>query len=411
MTAPELKFNLNTFGNSISSSMGSSLGNNPFGAAGSNFINCIFQGGNFWDAMGQSASSMGMQAASMAMNSIFSAVGGAITNGLSLAGEKAKNKASEVKINKENKAAEDAAQQGVVQAEGIINEAAGKIDGYKADLDEQIKIIEESTEIVAAKKEALLENIELIQQQIETFETEKARRDELEAKLNSTTDETEKEKLQKQLAAANEICATYAPVINELHTNIIESADSISQEIYKANQSQAWAGQLQQQLAVTTTETQDNLDNTVVTTNNSVVSHTGAAAQETATLRSNSLNQTLTGERILAMASAKSVLPIIGTAMSGLDTAVGQGYITTGTAGTSTAQLVAGVIQGFGSDYTNKFNGVQNSLPEINTNIGNIGAGTDTLLAMAELNIEEGTSALEMELPENPIEEEEVQIV
>ncbi len=410
MTPPELKLNTN-LGSTIGGAIGGSIGNNPFGGAGADFINCIFQGGNFWDTMGQSAANLGMQAAGLAMNSIFNAVGGAITSGISLATEKAKNKASEAKIAKENKAAENAAKQGAAQTEALINEAAGKIEGYKADLDEQIKMIEESTAIVEAKKEEMLENIKLIQELITVYETEKAKRDKIQEKLNSTTDEEEKAKLQQELTAANEMCATYAPTINELDTNITASADAIAQEISKAADSQEFAGEIQEQLETTTVETQTNVDNTVVTTNNSVVEHTGAAAQETATLNSNATTQKIQGEQMLAAAQAKSVIPGLGTAIGAVDTAVAHGLITTGTTGKGSAQQLAGIVQAFGSNYTNNFAGAENALPEINTNIENIGIGTETLTAMVETNIAEGTEALETERPENPVEEEKVNIV
>ena len=42
--APELKLNMNTLGSTVGGAMGNSLGNNPFGAVGTDFINCTLWG-------------------------------------------------------------------------------------------------------------------------------------------------------------------------------------------------------------------------------------------------------------------------------------------------------------------------------------------------------------------------------
>ena len=98
MTPPHLKLNMNTFGSAIGGTINGGVGNNPFAESGTNFINCIFNGGNFWDAMGQSAAGLGVQAAEMAINSVFSAVGGGITSSISLAAEKAKVKSEGLQL-------------------------------------------------------------------------------------------------------------------------------------------------------------------------------------------------------------------------------------------------------------------------------------------------------------------------
>ena len=415
MTTPDLKLNMNTFGSAIGGSMGGSLGNNPFAASGTSFINSIFNGGNFWDALGQGAAGLGMQAASMAMNSVFSAVGGAITSGISLATEKAKNKASEVKIAKENKSAEAAAQQGAEQAEALINEANGNVANYNAQLNELIQTIQESQEIIAAKKEEMLENINQMQTLIDEYNKENEQRELLQNLINSESDEGKKADLQKQLEASTQACAALAPTINELSVYINETKTLVAAEIEKGQTNQELATGMQNEIVTLSETTQTNLDNTVIAANGKVVTHTNNAAQETATLNSNATTQKLQGEQMLAAAQAKNIIPGLGTAMGAVDTAVAHGLITTGTNGKLSAQQLAGLIQAFGSNYTNNYASVQSALPEVNTNITNFHTGVDNLTAMVEYNNEEGTVILETEVPvmegQEKREELETQVV
>ena len=399
MTPPHLKLNMNTFGSAIGGTINGGVGNNPFAESGTNFINCIFNGGNFWDAMGQSAAGLGVQAAEMAINSVFSAVGGGITSSISLAAEKAKNKASEVKIAKENKSAEAAAQQGAEQAEALINETNGNVANYNAQLNELIQTIQESQEIIAAKKEEMLENINQMQTLIDEYNKENEQRELLQNLINSENDESKKADLQKQLEASTQACVALAPTINELSIYINETKALVAAEIKKGQTNQELAANMQNEIVTLSETTQTNLDNTVVAANSKVVTHTNHAAQETATLNSNATMQKLQGEQMLAAAQAKNIIPGLGTAMGAVDTTVAHSLITTGTNGKLSAQQFAGLIQAFGSNYTNNYASVQSALPEVNTNITNFYSGVDNLTAMVEYNNEEGTVILETEVP------------
>ncbi len=407
MSTPELKLNMNAFGSTIGGATGSSLGNNPFGSAGTSFINSIFSGGNFWDSLGQSAANMGMQAASMAMSSVFSAVGGAFTSGISLATEKAKNKASEVKIAKENKASEKAAQDGAAEAERLISEANSKVSEYNVQLSELQQIVEESQQIITAKKEEMLANIEQMKAYIEEYNKANEERISLQEQINSETDETKKAELQKKLDASTQVCTAFAPIINELSVNISAAKAEVAAEIERGQTNQELAVNMQNEVVSLSEATQTNLDNTVITTNGEVITHTNAAAQETATLNSNATSQKLQGEQMLAASKAKGLVPGIGTAISCVDTAVAHGLITTGTAGKGSAQQLAGIIQSFGSNYASNFSGAEGLIPEINTNISSINTGVETFTAMVNTNTEEGTVILETEIPEWEQQEQE----
>ena len=408
--APELKLNMNTLGSTVGGAMGNSLGNNPFGAVGTDFINCIFQGGNFWNTLGQSAANIGMQAGAMAMNSVFSAVGGAITGGISVATEKVKNKKKEQEIAENNTGAANAINQGVSEAEKIISEADSKIAKYNTEIEGLQTLISNYQELTAKQEEELQSAITEVQQQIAEYELKQVERHQIEMKMNNTDDEAEKARLQQQYNTMTGELQTLSEGINEIQTNLETIRTNITTYVDETRAANEKALQVQMQEVELTDDVQAALDVTIQEHQQIMAQKLQAGSTAASTLNGQGQQQIQIGTQMSATGGALSCTGV-GALFGGKKAADGAALIAEGSSAKANAiSGQTGLISTFGSIGT-KYEPIitaigssNSSLAALETAVQAVSQGSEDFAAYAENLINE------IPVYKTPEEREEVQV-
>lgn len=372
MSFGELK--LDTFNYGSMSPMG---GSNPFGNAAAGFVGDIFSGKNFYDAAGERINQMGQQVAAQAMNSIFSAVGGAITGAISVGAEKAKNTQAKAKTESANAATKAAADNGNQKAKELIQETDGKIAGYNTQIQTLTSQLEEAQKIAEEQKKEITNKLTEIQKQISDYEIKTIEREGIERQINSEKDESKKAKLQEQLKAKDGEIEGLTTGINNIQAELdtIRTTIEDSKKVAAENAKQATKVQ---ENAQTISENASNELTTIGTeTTTQVNNNATRAAQSASTENSNGAAQIKMAKDMEEQAAAKSITGV-GTVFAGSDLTTASTLRTIGNGAKGSAQAGNSTLTAAMASFSGQIQGLGTLVQSTNTNFNNLGTNIET---------------------------------